>query len=318
MVLTPDPAAAFRDDVLEGLARTPKTLSSKYFYDAAGSALFERICDLPEYYPTRTEIGILTDAAPAIATHVGARPTIVEFGSGASVKVRLLLDAFAASGGVAAYVAVDISESALSGAEAALRADYPDLAIHAVHADYTQPFALPAATAGGPILGFFPGSTIGNFSIEQAQAFLRAAAQDVGPGGWLLLGVDLVKDETVLTAAYDDAAGVTAAFNKNLLVRINRELDGDFALDGFDHKALFNADASRIEMHLESRAAQTATVAGRRFAFSSGETIHTENSHKYRPETVAAMAGAAGFRDVARFIDRDGLFGVFLLRVGDG
>ncbi|MEM6490783.1 MAG: L-histidine N(alpha)-methyltransferase, partial [Pseudomonadota bacterium] len=289
---------------------------SKYLYDDAGSALFERICDLPEYYPTRTELRILEDAAPAVARIVGPRPTIVEFGSGASVKVRLLLDAFAPSGGVASYVAVDISDAALAGAEAALRAGYPDLRVHSIHADYTKPFRLPDAVGAGPVLGFFPGSTIGNFTPDQARAFLANAAEDVGPGGWLLLGVDLVKDEAVLTAAYDDAAGVTAAFNKNLLIRINRELGADFDADAFDHKAIYNASASRIEMHLESRASQIATVAGQRFAFAAGETIHTENSHKYRPDEVAAMAAAAGFETVERFSDADRLFAVVLLRAG--
>lgn len=307
------PRDAFLADVIAGLSTRPRGLSPKYFYDAKGSALFERICALPEYYPTRTEIGILGHAAPRIAARVGFRPLIIEFGSGASVKVRLLLDAFAAPAG---YVAVEISRAALDAATARLRADYPRLPIHAIHADYTRPFALPAGLreAAGAVMGFFPGSTIGNFAPEAAAAFLDAARQDVGPGGWMVLGADLVKDPRVLEAAYDDPAGVTAAFNKNVLARINRELGGDFDLDRFRHRAFFNADESRIEMHLESMTAQTVSVGGERFGFTAGETIHTENSHKFTTDGVRALADRAGFELVEIFTDARGWFGVFLLR----
>ena len=308
-----DQKASFLADVTSGLSATPRSLPSKYFYDARGSQLFEDICALPEYYPTRTEIAILEDAAPMVADLVGPKPLILEFGSGASVKVRALLDALDAPAG---YVAVDISEAALSAALASLSRDYPDLPAQAVHADYTKPFSIPpgAADHAGAVLGFFPGSTIGNFTRAEALSFLSAARTDVGDKGWMLLGVDLLKDTAVLEAAYDDAAGVTAAFNKNVLERINRELDGDFDVAGFEHRAFFNANDSRIEMHLEAARPQTATIGGQSFTFATGERIHTENSHKYPPRQIKAMARAAGFSLNKIFLDDQAYFGVFLLR----
>lgn len=313
MLDDPSPTAAFRDDALKGLGRAPRALSPKYLYDARGSDLFEKITALPEYYPTRTELAVLEASAARIADAVGPQATVLEFGSGASVKVRLLLDALAAPAG---YIAVDISQAALHAAVGRLRAEYGDLTICGVHADYTRPFALPPGVraAGGPVLGFFPGSTIGNFSDGEARDFLRAARDEVGAGGWLLLGADLVKERAILEAAYDDAAGITAAFNMNLLARMNRELEADFDLDSFRHRAFFNEAESRIEMHLESLAAQTARVAGADFTFVAGETIHTENSRKFRIPEVEALARDTGFAPVETFTDSREWFGVFLLR----
>src|SRR5579864_5993471 len=269
----------FRDAVLAGLGHEPKTLPCKFFYDVRGSALFEEICEVPEYYLTRTEIRILEDYAGAIAGHIGAHCRLIELGSGSSRKVRILLDALEAP---AAYVPVDISREHLREAAAGLAADFPKLPVVAVCADYTRPFPLPPLPGpAGKRVGFFPGSTIGNFEPDAVVRFLAHCAELLGPAGEMLIGVDLKKDPAILNAAYNDSAGKNAAFNLNLLARINRELGGDIDVDRFAHVAFYNAEAGRMELYLESRAAQSAAIAGRRFQFAAGERIHSENSYKY-------------------------------------
>jgi dimethylhistidine N-methyltransferase len=300
----------FRAAVLGGLSGPQKRLPAKFFYDAEGSRLFDGICDLPEYYPTRTEIGILRDNAGEIAGAIGPDATLVEFGSGSSVKIRTLLDALSS---LAAYVPIDISRDHLVAAARALAADYEGLAVVPVCADYSGPVVLPPNLPRGRLTGFFPGSTIGNFAPTQAAAFLKQVAKLLGPGSGLLIGVDLQKDAGILHAAYNDSRGVTAEFNINLLARINRELEGDFALDGFDHHACFNAARACIEMHLVSNRHQKATVAGRTFEFQHGETIHTEDSHKYTVESFHALAAAAGWRAETVWTDPDRLFSVHYL-----
>jgi dimethylhistidine N-methyltransferase len=303
-------ASEFARDVIAGLSATPKLLWAKYFYDDAGSALFERITALPEYYPTRTEIGILNERADEIARFIRPGAALIEFGSGSTVKARILLRAAA----VAAYVPVDISAGFLNQEAARLKRDLPRLRILPVAADFTTPFELPMAVRLRAHVGFFPGSTIGNFEPSEAAKFLRHAARLLGRGAHLIVGVDLVKDEAALHAAYNDAAGVTAAFNLNLLRRINRELGADFDLDRFRHKALFNAKASRIEMHLESLAAQKIHVGDRTFRFARGETIHTESSYKYTVESFQALAATAGWSPVAAWTDAKRYFSVHALR----
>jgi dimethylhistidine N-methyltransferase len=309
-----DADGAFLDDVLHGLSRPRKWLPCKYLYDAAGSRLFDRICDLDEYYPTRAETAILQARRHEIARLAGPGAALVELGSGSSVKVRILLDALEAP---AAYVPIDISRAHLLAAAADLAADHPGLPVVPVCADYTRPFPLPEAAAGPPArkLGFFPGSTIGNFDPPDARDFLSSVAETLGPGAGLVIGVDLKKDPAILRAAYDDAEGVTAAFNLNLLHRINTELGGDFDPEAFAHEARWNEPAGRIEMHLVSRAPQTAHVAGRAFAFEPGETVHTENSHKYALPEFRSLAEAAGWRPVEAWTDEAGLFSVHYLEV---
>ena len=282
----------FRDEVWAGLSLAQKTLPCKYFYDARGSALFEAICELPEYYPTRTELSIMEAHAPAMAERLGARCLLVEYGSGSSRKTRLLLDRLHDASG---YVPIDISRTALANSARDLAAAYPALEVLPVCADYTEPFELPHPHVAPERRGvYFPGSTIGNFTPPQAQRFLARMARVAGPRGALLVGVDLKKDRATLERAYDDAAGVTAAFNRNLLVRINRELGGSFALDRFRHHARWDAAAGRVEMHLVSTEQQKVRVAGRPFWFDAGETIHTENSYKYDLANFAALAAGVG------------------------
>ena len=305
----PDQAASFRRDVLQGLARTPKSIPPKWFYDAAGSDLFEAITELEEYYPTRTETALLRRIAPALAAHVPPGAVLIEYGSGASAKTRLLLDA---APQLAAYAPIDISVSALESAAAAIRRDYPNLEVEPLARDFTRGGAASAIAAGRPRVGFFPGSTIGNFDPAEAVRLLTEARALIGEGGFFILGADLVKEPAVLTAAYDDAAGVTAAFNKNLLARINRELGADFDLAAFDHKAVWNAVDSRIEMHLVSRLRQTVWVAGESFEFAAGESLHTENSYKFTVEDVTGMARRAGWRLIDRWISPPPAFAVFL------
>jgi dimethylhistidine N-methyltransferase len=307
----PSVTDSFEADVIAGLGAAPKRLPSKYFYDERGSILFEEITDLPEYYPTRTEVGLLTSAAPAIASHISPNAALIEFGSGASVKTRLLLDA---APQVGVYIPMDISVDALASAEAALRADYPRLEIAPLVGDFTQPIDLPAAARGRPRTGFFPGSTIGNFGPDEAVAFLRTARRLLGEGAQFIVGADLVKDEAVLIAAYDDAQGVTADFNLNQLVRINRKLDGDIDLAAFTHRAVWNARESRMEMHLVSKTDQTFHVAGRAISMTAGETIHTENSYKFTIDSFAALADRAGWRVGAQWVSPDPAFAVFLLQ----
>ncbi|MFZ5719501.1 MAG: ergothioneine biosynthesis protein EgtB [Pseudomonadota bacterium] len=298
-------------DVLAGLSGRPKSVPPKHFYDAEGSRLFEEITELEEYYPTRTEVALLRGAAQEIARHIPEGAALVEFGSGASVKTRIVLDA---APQLDVYAPIDISAAALEGAARAIRADFPDLTVAPLRDDFTNALRLPPETEGRPVVGFFPGSTIGNFTPDEAKAFLAGARRLFGDGSAFLVGVDLVKDPQVLVAAYDDASGVTAAFNRNLLSRINRELGGDFDLDAFEHRAVWNAGESRIEMHLASRKAQAVQVAGRRFAFEAGETIHTENSYKFTVDGFAEMAAGAGWRLEDRWVSEDPAFALLLLR----
>lgn len=307
-----DAIEEFRSAVLTGLSRTHKQIPSKFFYDAEGSRLFERICELDEYYLTRAETEILAENAAAIASMVPEGVVLLEFGSGASVKVRSLLDALDRP---ACYVPIDISREHLLTAAETLSRDYPELAVSPLHADFTRPFLLPKTPADGPRLGFFPGSTIGNFHPPEAARMLARFADRLGSAGCLLIGVDLKKDARVLHAAYNDRMGITAAFNLNLLARINRELDGTFDLVGFRHRAVYDADAGRIEMYLTSRHAQSARVDGRVFHFRAGESIHTENSYKYSLAEFRDLAVAAGYSPAAFWCDSRGLFSVHLLCV---
>jgi len=300
----------FARDVISGLIARPKRLPPKYFYDEAGAQLFEEITALPEYYPTRCELAILRERAADIARFFPEGSALVEFGSGSSRKVRILLEAAPT---IAAYVPVDISSEMLSQEAETLRRDHPQLAVLPVEADFTQPFILPAEVAGSARTGFFPGSTIGNFEPHEACAFLRHAGRMLGGGASLIIGVDLVKDASILHAAYNDAAGVTARFNLNLLARINRELDGDFDLASFSHKAFYNSVRQRIEMHLVSKQRQKVKVAGRVIEFRVGETIHTENSYKYTLEMFGALARGSGWTPVSVWTDAGGNFSIYAL-----
>jgi dimethylhistidine N-methyltransferase len=304
--------SAFASDVLAGLSVRPKRLSPKYFYDETGSQLFEEITELPEYYPTRTELAILREHASDIAGVVGPKTALIEFGSGSTRKVRILLDA---APGIEAYVPVDISSEMLSQEAAQLQHDRPRLRVLPLAADFTQPFRLPGAIVGLSRAGFFPGSTIGNFEPHDASAFLAHARRMLGRKAVLIIGVDLVKDTNVLNAAYDDVAGVTAKFNLNLLTRINRELGADFDLDSFSHAAFYNCERHRIEMHLASRRRQKVRVAGRVIEFRAGETIHTENSYKYTIESFGALARGAGWTPLKTWTDARGYFSVHALTV---
>jgi len=278
--------------VWAGLGGARKTLPCKYLYDARGSQLFERICELAEYYPTRTELAIMEAHAGEMARRLGPRCLLVEYGSGSSRKTRLLLDRLEAPAG---YVPIDISRDALAASVRALAEAYPDLEVLPVCADYTEPIELPVPSRPAARRGvYFPGSTIGNFSPAEAQRFLARMARVAGRGGAILIGVDLRKDRRTLERAYDDASGVTAAFNLNLLSRLNRELGADFDPGRFAHRAVWNEAAGRVEMHLVSRTRQSVSVAGRRFAFAAGESIHTENSYKYTLEQFARLAAGAG------------------------
>jgi len=300
---------SFRDAVLAGLSRRPKELPCKFFYDEKGSALFDAICEVPEYYLTRTEIAILDEYADEIAGHIGPHARLIELGSGASRKVRILL---AALKDPAAYVPVDISREWLREAAAQLAADFPKLPVIAVCADYTRPFQLPPMPGpAGKRVGFFPGSTIGNFEPEAVVRFLRNCAELLGPGGEMLIGADLKKEPEILEAAYNDRAGMNAAFNLNLLERINRELGGDLDIDRFEHLAVYNEQQGRMELYVKSLADQHATVAGRRFHFGAGERIHTENSYKTTVDAFATRLHDAGFTDVRHWCDPKRWFAVF-------
>jgi dimethylhistidine N-methyltransferase len=287
-----DTQADFAADVISGLSARHKQLPPKYFYDATGSRLFEEICRTDDYYVTRSETALLHNVAAELAAGIPEGATLVEFGSGESAKTRLLLDA---APQLSAYVPIDISADALNEASDRLARDYPRLSIAPVVADFTGHFRLPAAVDGRPRVGFFPGSTIGNLDGDGAVRFLRSARQVLGDQTVLLVGVDLVKDEATLSAAYDDSHGATARFNKNLLMRINRELSGDFDPEAFDHLALWNAAQRRMEMHLVSRTDQIVNAAGHTFAFRSGERLHTENSHKFTVDMFARLAAEAGW-----------------------
>jgi dimethylhistidine N-methyltransferase len=304
----PAPEAGFAADLRRALAGPVHDISPKYFYDAQGSQLFDRICDLPEYYPTRTERGILTAFARDMAAEIGTGCDLVEFGAGSCSKVRLLLDELRPR----RYLPIDISGEHLEQAAAQLERDHPGLLVLPVEGDYTQAVHLPPALAGAPRVGFFPGSTIGNFTPAEALQFLRGAARLLAGGG-LLLGADLVKSPEVLHAAYNDSQGVTAAFNLNLLARANRELGCDFDLDAFWHSALYNPTERRIEMHLVSRCRQDVEVAGTRFTLEEGFSLHTENSYKFTVDSLRRLALQAGFRPGPVWTDEQRLFSVHWL-----
>jgi dimethylhistidine N-methyltransferase len=290
---------SFREDVIAGLSRPQKALPPKYFYDARGSRLFEAICRLREYYPTRAELALTRGHIDGITRFARKGGTLIEYGSGESVKSRLLIDALRPS----AYIPVDISAGALRHAEAGLRRRFPWLDIRPVHGDFSQPLKIPLRPGRQRRVVYFPGSTIGNLTPEEAHAFLRMTRGQVRRGGAMLVGVDLKKDANVLHAAYNDAKGVTAAFNLNLLARINRELGGDFKPRRFRHYAFYNAIVGRIEMHLVSLAPQTVNIGNYRFNFEAGESIHTENSYKYSIAGFRALAGRAGFKGGRVWLD---------------
>ena len=297
----PPERMAMLRDALAGLSAPRKTLPSKYFYDAEGSRLFEAICELPEYHVTRMETAQLTGIASELAGFVPDGAALVEFGSGASAKTRLLLDALP---GLGCYVPVDISQAALAGAVAALADDYPGLATWPLAGDFTAGLHLPDGAGGRPVMGFFPGSTIGNLPPDEATVFLGKARTLLGAGSGLILGADHTRAASLLVPAYDDAQGVTAAFNKNVLARLNRECGADFDLAAFEHRAVWNAIEGRVEMHLASRTDQVVVLDGRRFVFVAGETIHTENSYKYHPEQLDGLATRAGWELVERWLYR--------------
>jgi len=296
----------FLEDVIAGLSLPQKSLPPKYFYDAAGSRLFERICRLPEYYLTRAELALTRAHIAAIARFAGRGCELVEYGSGESLKTRLLIRALRPK----AYLPVDISASALEQAAARLAREFPWLRIEPVRGDFSRPLEIPARARRRRV-AYFPGSTIGNLTPEEAHAFL---ARSRGQAGRMLVGTDLKKDANLLHAAYNDARGVTAAFNLNLLARINRELGGDFDLKRFSHYAFYNAALCRIEMHLVSLGKQTVRIGRHRFDFQRGESIHTENSYKYSVEEFRALAAQAGFGGSQVWTDRKGLFALHGLK----
>jgi len=301
-------------EVVAGLSAEPKGLSPKYFYDQRGSELFDRITLAPEYYVSRTEIGLLRSVGPELAADVGPEATVIEYGSGASVKIRTLLDALERPH---LYVGVDISKAFLLESCRALKADYPDLPIGAICADFTKPFQIPEDRFGDHWrIAFFPGSTIGNFTPDAAVEVLKAIRSELRPDDSLLIGVDLKKDRETLERAYDDAQGVTAAFNLNILKVINRVLKADIPVEAFTHRAVYNAEMGRVEMHLAATRDVSFSVGGHAFEMAAGETIHTENSHKYTEAEFNALAARAGFRPHRIWIDDENLFSVRLMRAG--
>jgi len=316
------PLAFFKDDaprvddlraaVLTGLAQPQKSLPPKFFYDEAGAALFEDITRTEEYYLTRTELALLEAIMPTVADLAGPRSVVIEPGGAASTKIRVVLDHLTRPAG---YIPIDISRAHLIETARRIAESYPDIAVGAVCADFLDVAGLPPAAdgIGGRRLGFFPGSTIGNFAPDQAVTILKWFGTIVGPDGALLIGVDVKKDRAVLDAAYNDRAGVTAAFNRNLLHRINRELGADIEVDSFDHVAFFNERLGCIEMHLRSRRAQRVTIGGQAFDFAADETIHTENSYKYDPAEFAELAGRAGLRAAHHWTDPAQQFSVHYL-----
>lgn len=306
-----DPAEDdFRTAILDGLAKRQKALSSKFFYDRRGSQLFDSITELPEYYPTRTEIGLLEHYADEIKATVGPKPVVVEFGAGSVVKIRLLLDAVRAP----VFVPIDISREHLVASARELAADYSETRVIAICADFTRDIALPDDLPTTNRLGFFPGSTLGNFTRADAERFLDRARTTLGPASAFLIGIDLRKDEPTLRAAYNDSQGVTAAFNLNLLRRINRELGATFDLKKFRHDAPWVEEEGRIEMRLVSTESQSVMVAGERFHFAEDEYIHTENSHKYDVDEFQALARRAGYEPVRVWVDNDRRFSLHYLK----
>jgi dimethylhistidine N-methyltransferase len=310
--LRPD-AGDFRHEVIAGLSQGQKALPPKFFYDERGSKLFEAICELPEYYPTRTEVALMRDKAHAMAQHLGPGCILIEYGSGSGRKTRILVEAL----GPAAYVPIDIASRQLANCSAEMARAFPEVAVVAVCADYSRPFALPALDAFRERrrVIYFPGSTIGNFTIPEAKAFLENACRIALPRGAMLVGVDLKKDPALLHAAYNDAQGVTAQFNLNLLARINRELGANIDVAAFRHRAFYNVELGRIEMHLESLRDQQVAIADRTFSFRRGETIHTENSYKYSIAEFQDLARSAGFVAQTCWTDPHDLFSVHYLTV---
>ena len=305
----------FAHDMHQALAKRPRAIAPKYFYDAQGSALFDQICDLPEYYPTRTETALLRDKAAEIAAQIGPRAELVEFGAGSMTKVQLLLDALLAAGTPAArYVPIDISGEHLNAAALQLQRTNPGLRVEPVVADYGLPFELPPLLTGSvQRVGFFPGSTIGNYTPPDAIEFFKMAAR-VLQGGALLIGADLIKEPSVLHAAYSDGQGVTAAFNLNLLARANRELGTNFNLALFAHSAFYNAPLQRIEMHLMSLCKQSVAMDDQHFEFEEGETIHTENSYKFTVDGLRNLAKAGGLQAGVVWTDAERRFSLHWLK----
>ena len=316
--LSPD-LGDFRRELIAGLSARHKSIPCRFLYDARGSALFDRICKLPEYYPTRTEFGILRQIAPEVAERVGPGAQMIELGGFNSLKARILLDALDQP---AAYIPIDISRDHLLASAEAIHAEKPGLSVLAVCADYTQPFDLPHAPGGGMRLGFFPGSTIGNLQPDEAIGFLAAWVNKLGPGAAMIVGVDLRKSPAILEPAYDDALGVTADFSRNLLARANRELGADFEIGAFAHRARYDIPSGRIVINLESLQDQTVTVPSDdgpvEIPFAQGERIHTEDSYKYSVEGFRALARAAGFRPTAVWTDKDQLFSIHYLETAAG
>lgn len=305
------PKTQFLSDTVRGLSYSRKSLPCKYFYDEYGSSLFDRICETQEYYPTRAELEIMRNHASSIAYQIDRHAMLVEYGSGSSTKTRILLDALEEP---AAYVPIDISEEHLLKTAHNLRSAYPHLAILPVVADFTKPFHLPAGEFGQTHVAlYFPGSTIGNFTVTEASELLAMMASLLGPEGGLLIGIDLQKEVSVIESAYNDRGGVTAEFNLNLLRRINAELDGDFDLDRFEHRAVYNADHHRIEMSIVSQCNQSVSVSGRRFYLRKGEHIMTEYSHKYTVDGFARLASRFGFTLHQHWLDSSGYFAVLHL-----
>jgi len=314
----------FRRDVLTGLTSSPKSLPCKYFYDTRGSKLFEQICETPEYYVTRTELAILHEVCGKVARIVGPGADVLEPGSGAGEKIRTLLDALSRP---RSFMPIDISKSAVYASAAELRRDYPSVKVFPIVADFTKPFDLPleftelnapAAEPGAERHAkviFFPGSTISNFSPNEAVPFLQGLRSILGQGDFLFIGVDRIKDKARLECAYDDAAGVTAAFNLNLLERISSELETDLEPQSFQHRAVYNQELSRIEMHLDSKKRQTIRLCGQMINFEPGESIHTENSYKYSSDSFEKLADSAGFRVLRTFSDQEELFSLYLCEV---
>lgn len=299
---------AFRGDVLQGLSESQKAIPARWFYDDAGSRLFEQITALPEYYPTRAETEILTDNAASFAELIGPARAVVEFGSGSSVKTPLLLSAIDPG----AYVPLDISGDFLRASAEQLAAKFPGLPVYPVEADFMRRVALPDEVSAMPKLGFFPGSTIGNLVARTAVDLLRTMRETLGESSKLLIGMDLIKDHAVLEAAYDDAQGVTAEFNYNLIRRINRELDGTIPLDALQHEARWVDDYARIEMHLVAKRDIVFSVSGQSFAMAKGETIHTENSHKFDRRISNTLLLAGGWTPAKRWLDREQRFSLIL------
>ena len=301
----------FPDMLVAGLSAAPKQIACKYFYDAAGADLFQKICTLPEYYLTRTELSLLRRHAGDFAKLIGPDAEIAEFGAGSAEKIGILLAGLERLKG---YVPVEISDASLTGLVARIRAEHPQLEVRPLLADFTAPLPSALFSPGARRVGFFPGSTIGNFSRQEARDFLAGAARLL-KGGGLLIGVDLVKDPTILHAAYNDAAGITAAFNRNLLARANRDAGANFDLTRFAHYAPYNVEEQRVEMYLVSTASQLVRVCGRPIAFAEGEAIHTEWSHKYTVEDFRGLAAQAGFTPRAVWCDPDRLFSIHWLEV---